>query len=107
MHVNGSHCGDLVEKTAAALNDETVVLMLVAVQRDNVELSVKLAWKNIQRLVTFEVENVIRECLLAFPYIWLIKFSLSNFSEYGVQEELFRNIWYKVELLIKRNWKKS
>ena len=23
-----------------------------------------------QRLVTFEVESVIRECLVAFPYIW-------------------------------------
>jgi hypothetical protein len=45
MHVNGSHCGDLVEKTAAALNEEAVMLMLVAVQRGNVELSVKLAGK--------------------------------------------------------------
>jgi hypothetical protein len=45
MHIHGSHCGDLVEKTAAALDDDAVMLMLVAVQRNNVELSVKLAWK--------------------------------------------------------------
>jgi hypothetical protein len=45
MHMNGSHCGDLVEKTAAALDDDAVMLMLVAVQMNNVELSVKLAWK--------------------------------------------------------------
>jgi hypothetical protein len=45
MHINGSHCGDLVEKTAAALDDDAVMLMLVAVQMNNVELSVKLAWK--------------------------------------------------------------
>ena len=45
MHMNGSHCGDLIEKTAAALNDDAVMLMLLAVQRNNVELSVKLAWK--------------------------------------------------------------
>jgi hypothetical protein len=45
MHMNGSHCGDLVEKTAAALNDDAVMLMLLAVQRNNVELSVKHAWK--------------------------------------------------------------
>ena len=44
MHMNGSHCGNLVEKTAAALNDEVVMLMLLAVQRGNVELSVKVAW---------------------------------------------------------------
>ena len=43
--MNNSKCGGLVEKTAAALNEEAVMLMLVAVQRGNVELSVKLAWK--------------------------------------------------------------
>ena len=40
-----SHCGNLVEKTAAALNEEVVMLMLLAVQRGNLELSVKLAWE--------------------------------------------------------------
>ena len=45
MHINGSHCGDLIEKTAAALNEDAVMLMLVALQRSNVELSVKLAWR--------------------------------------------------------------
>ena len=43
--MNGSHCGNLVEKTAEALNEEAVVLMLLAVQRGNVELSVKVAWR--------------------------------------------------------------
>jgi hypothetical protein len=45
MHVQGSQCGELVEKTAAALNEETVILMLLALQKDNVELSVKTAWR--------------------------------------------------------------
>jgi hypothetical protein len=45
MHMDGSHCGNLIEKTAAALNEEAVMLMLLAVQRGNVELSVKLAWR--------------------------------------------------------------
>jgi hypothetical protein len=43
--MNGTDCGDLIEKTAAALNDDAVMLMLIAVQRNNVELSVKLAWR--------------------------------------------------------------
>ena len=43
--MNGSRCSNLIEKTAAALNDDAVMLMLVAVQRNNVELSVKFAWK--------------------------------------------------------------
>jgi hypothetical protein len=38
-----SRCNDLVEKTAAALNEDTVALMLLAVQRGNLELSVKIA----------------------------------------------------------------
>ena len=36
-------CNDLIEKTAAELNDNTVTLMLLAVQKGNLELSVKLA----------------------------------------------------------------
>jgi hypothetical protein len=43
--MNGSHCDELVEKTAAALNEETVILMLLTVQRQNVEFNVKLAWR--------------------------------------------------------------
>ena len=43
--MNGSNCGDLIEMTVAALNEDAVMLMLVAVQKNNVELSVKLAWK--------------------------------------------------------------
>ena len=42
--MDGSHCGNLIEKTAAALN-EKAVMMLLAVQRGNVELSVKLAFQ--------------------------------------------------------------
>ena len=44
MHVKSSQCGELVEKTAAALNEDAVMLMLLTVQKDNVELSVKTAW---------------------------------------------------------------
>jgi hypothetical protein len=44
MHVKGGQCGELVEKTAGALNEDAVMLMLLAVQRGNVELSVKMAW---------------------------------------------------------------
>lgn len=37
------HCNDLIEKTAMALNEDTVALMLLIAQRDNVGLSVKVA----------------------------------------------------------------
>jgi hypothetical protein len=43
--MSGNHCANLVVETAAALDEKTVMLMLLAVQRGNVELSVKLAWR--------------------------------------------------------------
>ena len=43
MHKPNGHCDNLIEETAGALNDEVIALMLVAVQRGNVEFSVKMA----------------------------------------------------------------
>jgi hypothetical protein len=43
MHKQRGHCGDLLEKTAGALDKDIVALMLLAVQRDNLVLSVKVA----------------------------------------------------------------
>ena len=43
MHIRDRRCDSLVEKTATALNEDTVALMLLAVQKDNLELSVKTA----------------------------------------------------------------
>ena len=42
MHMRDSRCDGLIEKTAAALNQQTV-LMLLAVQRGNLRSSVTLA----------------------------------------------------------------
>ena len=41
--MQNSHCYDLIEKTAEALNEDIVALMLFAVQKDNVQISVKAA----------------------------------------------------------------
>ena len=43
MHRKDQRCTDLIEETANALSGSAVTLMLVAVQRDNLELSVKKA----------------------------------------------------------------
>ena len=45
MHKQGERCGDLIEMTADALSGDVVALMLLAVQRDNLELSIKQAVK--------------------------------------------------------------
>ena len=43
MQVQNRSCDDLIKKTAATLDDDIVALMLLAVQRSNLELSVKIA----------------------------------------------------------------
>jgi hypothetical protein len=43
MHKEGQRCTELVEKTADELSDDVVALMLLAVQKNNLELSVKQA----------------------------------------------------------------
>ena len=43
MHRENRSCGDLIEKTAAALNQDIIALMLLTVQRDNLQFSVKAA----------------------------------------------------------------
>ena len=43
MHKHDRRCTDLIEVTANALSGDVVALMLMAVQRDNLELSVKQA----------------------------------------------------------------
>ena len=45
MHRQNKGCYDLIKETAMALNEETVTLMLLAVQMDNLELSVIMALK--------------------------------------------------------------
>ena len=45
MHRHINHCELLIEKTAISLDDDIVALMLLAVQRGNLELSVRLALK--------------------------------------------------------------
>jgi hypothetical protein len=45
MHKPNGRCDTLIEETAGALNDDVIALMLMAVQRTNLELSVKIAVK--------------------------------------------------------------
>ncbi|KAN0131046.1 hypothetical protein V8E53_011179 [Lactarius tabidus] len=75
MHRKDSHCDNLVETTAAALNEETVALMLLAVQRSNLELSVKTALRRVHQKAGLNVKEVIKECLVPFPYIWFVSTS--------------------------------
>jgi hypothetical protein len=43
MHKHGQRCTDLVETTANALSSDAVALMLLTVQKDNMELNINRA----------------------------------------------------------------
>jgi len=43
MQKHGERCANLIEMTANSLSDGVVALMLLAVQRDNLELNIKQA----------------------------------------------------------------
>src|SRR6266404_1169468 len=86
-----ARCDNLIEVTAKALNEDVVALMLVAVQKDNLGLSVNLALNrsvhqfkgtvggNLIRLCRvysrggynkLDAITIVRECLYPFPYLW-------------------------------------
>ncbi|KAH9053749.1 hypothetical protein EDB87DRAFT_166464 [Lactarius vividus] len=67
MHMQTMRCDKLIETTAAALNDDIVELMLLAVQKGNLTLSVKTALKRVRRHINSK--DIVRECLIPFPYI--------------------------------------
>ena len=43
MHMKDSSCNGLIEETAAALNEDVIASMLLAVHRGNLEFSIKIA----------------------------------------------------------------
>ena len=43
MQKHGQRCDGLIEMTANALSGDVVALMLVAIQRDNLDISIKQA----------------------------------------------------------------
>ncbi|KAF8262503.1 hypothetical protein EI94DRAFT_678021 [Lactarius quietus] len=73
MHKPETRCRALLQETAEALNEDVVTLMLLAVQRKDLELSVNLAVKRIDRigLDKKNTRDVIKTCLFAFPQIWV------------------------------------
>ena|SRR6266404_880817 len=91
MNKQGGRCETLIEATAAALNEDAVALMLVAVQRNNLGLSVNLAlkrsvlqfrrttsWNLIELFRVYssggfnglDAETIVGKCLCPFPFIW-------------------------------------
>ena len=90
MHEAGKRCTELLEKTANALSDNAVNLMLLAVQKKNLELSINVAvtksvfyMNNGLKKIHFNFractiikngesdrKKIIGKCVVAFPYMW-------------------------------------
>ncbi|PPQ94589.1 hypothetical protein CVT25_011902 [Psilocybe cyanescens] len=70
MHKANGHYKDLIEKTAGALNEDVVTLMIISVQRNNLELSVKVAVEHVLAYVGHSKEFIVKQCLIPFPHIW-------------------------------------
>src|SRR6267378_4682318 len=91
MNKQEAHCDTLIGATAAALNEDAVALMLLAVQKENLGWSVNLALQrpvhqfkgtmggNLIELCRvyssggfneLDANTTARECLFPFPYLW-------------------------------------
>ncbi|KAH9051807.1 hypothetical protein EDB87DRAFT_1836182 [Lactarius vividus] len=75
MNKQHTRCNELIETTAAVLNDDIVGLMLLSVQRGNLELSVKTALNRLRLRTGMKIKDIVKECLAPFPYIWLVSAS--------------------------------
>ncbi|KAH9066208.1 hypothetical protein EDB87DRAFT_696152 [Lactarius vividus] len=75
MHRQNMRCDKLIETTAAALDNDVVALMLLAVQRGSLELSVKTALNRVYSYAGIKVKDMVRECIIVFPYIWVSEVS--------------------------------
>ncbi|KAF7344047.1 hypothetical protein MVEN_01694200 [Mycena venus] len=72
MEQPGKRCDNLIETTMDALNDGVVTLMLLAVQRENLQLSVRsgVRWAFKRRNLD-DSGRLVKECLRAFPLLWV------------------------------------
>src|SRR4051812_22635221 len=75
MHKEKSDCLHLIETTAASLNSDVLAVMLLAVQRENLELSIKMAvkwWLRMERKAGDEWTHLtMKRCLFVFPRLWV------------------------------------
>jgi hypothetical protein len=93
MHKDDQRCTDLIETTSNALCDDTAAVMLLAVQKDNLELCIKQAVRWYVLKLVFNgtrmraawmhyrfheqrpgsADAVVTLCIKAFPSIWVCR----------------------------------
>ncbi|KAJ6601687.1 hypothetical protein DFH09DRAFT_499401 [Mycena vulgaris] len=71
MRETGSDCRELIAKTANALNDDTLQMLLISVQRNNIYISVTRATGG--GMIQENLRRIIIGILSYFPHFWISK----------------------------------
>ncbi|KAJ7150769.1 hypothetical protein C8R46DRAFT_1124095 [Mycena filopes] len=74
MREESSNCKDLIEKTADSITDEGLSLLLVSVQQNNINLSIRFA---VNRTIRRH-KGITKAALTCFPHVWLVDRKVSN-----------------------------
>ena len=76
MHMPNRPCNGLLENTAAALNDDVIALMLLAVQRGNLELSVNMALNRwVSQLRGQRGRSILTKIVVPTP-LWILRLNM-------------------------------
>jgi len=87
MRAETSSCNELIEKTADALNEDTLKLLFVSVQENNINLSIRYAVRDAlhrehnDKDDTARLRLIVEGTMAWFPHVW-------KDTEYDVSEKL-------------------
>jgi len=103
MRVGTSNCNELIAKTANALTDDTLRLLFVSVQQNNVDLCIEYAvkyyfkylapslsggWQKLPIIKSWRkkavTQNLMKFILAFFPHTWTITKVLSEYASRGI-----------------------
>ncbi|KAF8212955.1 hypothetical protein K438DRAFT_1805318 [Mycena galopus ATCC 62051] len=70
MRMEKSDCINLINKTAHALSDDTLKLLFVSVQQNNLDLCIRYAVPNVQRSAYDDAETFTKGVISWFPHTW-------------------------------------
>ncbi|KAJ6455162.1 hypothetical protein C8R45DRAFT_1065056 [Mycena sanguinolenta] len=73
MRMEQSDCVDLINKTANALSDDTLKLLFVSVQQNNIDICIYYAVNDVLHSTYNDVAGFIGEVIAWFPHTWVPK----------------------------------
>ncbi|KAJ7710260.1 hypothetical protein B0H14DRAFT_3524852 [Mycena olivaceomarginata] len=71
MHKNDSSCKELIEKTANAINDDSLRLLFVSVQQNNIDLSIFYAVESAFGSASLDGRQIVEAVLGHFQHSWV------------------------------------